>query len=66
VSENDYLTPEEVAARLRVTRRTVYRWITLGKLRALKAGAVWRVSEAALRDFLRDTTADSAPPVNPE
>ena len=33
-----YLTPEEVADQLRVSRRTVYGWLKLGKLRGLRAG----------------------------
>jgi excisionase family DNA binding protein len=38
-----YLTPEEVAARLRVSRRTVYEWLKLGRLRGLRAGKAWRI-----------------------
>lgn len=34
----DYLTPAEVAARARVTRRTVYSWITTGVLDARRVG----------------------------
>jgi excisionase family DNA binding protein len=48
-----YLTTQEVADRLRVTRRTVYSWITSGLLRADKVGPkIWVVSEQHLADFL--------------
>jgi excisionase family DNA binding protein len=45
-------TLAEIENLLRVTRRTVYRWIKAGKLKAFKAGREYRVTEEALRDFL--------------
>jgi excisionase family DNA binding protein len=48
-----FVSPEEIAQHLRVTRRTVYRWIETGKLRAYKAGEHWRITERDLEDFLR-------------
>ena len=47
------VSPEAIARHLRVTRRTVYRWIEAGELRAYKAGKHWRISEQDLEDFLR-------------
>jgi excisionase family DNA binding protein len=48
-----YLTTQEVADRLRVTRRTVYTWIKETLLRADKVGPkIWVVSEQELADFL--------------
>jgi excisionase family DNA binding protein len=44
--------PEEIAEHLKVTRRTVYRWIESGELRACKAGKHWRVREPDLEAFL--------------
>jgi excisionase family DNA binding protein len=52
--ETRYYTPEEVATKLQVTRRTVYRWLTEGKLPGLRAGAGWRITEAAVERFLRE------------
>ena len=51
------LTPKEVAARVRVSRDTVYRWIESRELEALDLSAEgdqprWHVSEASLRAFL--------------
>jgi excisionase family DNA binding protein len=48
-----YLTPQEVADRLRVTRRTVYTWIKERLLLADKVGPkIWVVSEQELAYFL--------------
>jgi excisionase family DNA binding protein len=44
-------TLDEVADILKVTRRTLYTWISAGKLKAVKIGKYWRVSEQALREF---------------
>lgn len=38
-----FLTPEEVADLLRVSRRTVYNWLRSGQLPAIRIGKVWRV-----------------------
>jgi excisionase family DNA binding protein len=45
-------TVEELVEILQVTRRTIYRYIDSGELKAIKVGGYWRVSEAALKDFL--------------
>ena len=44
-------TLDEVAAILKVTRRTLYTWIKAGQLKAVKMGKYWRVSEQALQEF---------------
>lgn len=46
-----YYTLNEVAERLKVTRRTIYNWIKAGKLEALKAGREYRVTEEAITEF---------------
>lgn len=46
-------TPEELAEKLKTTRRTVYRWIEKGELKAFKAGKMWRITRKALEDFLQ-------------
>lgn len=45
-------TPEELAVRLKTTRRTVYRWIEKGDLKAFKAGKMWRITREDLEEFL--------------
>lgn len=46
-------TPEEVAEKLKVTRRSVYAWLGVGKLRGLRAGDQWRVTEDQIMAFLQ-------------
>jgi excisionase family DNA binding protein len=48
-----YYTPEEVAQELRVTRRTVYEWLTTGRLRGMRAGNRWRVDVQDLETFIQ-------------
>jgi excisionase family DNA binding protein len=47
-----YLTLPEVAERLKVSRRTIYRWIKNGDLDAYQFGREYRITESALKDFL--------------
>ena len=51
MDNNQLFTPEQVAERLQVTRRTVYQWINDGKLPALKVGRGWRIRESDLDIF---------------
>ena len=46
------LTIEDIATRLRVTDRTVRRWIDDGKLKALKIGGVVRITEESYSEFI--------------
>lgn len=46
------LTIKEVAKYLRVSERSVLRYIEAGRLKATKVG-YWRVSEKKLEDFLQ-------------
>ena len=46
------ITPQEVAKRLSVTIRTVYTWMSSGKLPSLKFGGRVRVDEAELSAFI--------------
>jgi excisionase family DNA binding protein len=47
-----YATLPEVAERLKVSRRTVYRWIKNGDLNAYQFGREYRITERDLKDFL--------------
>ena len=49
------LTIEEVADILRVSTRTIIRYIESGKLRASKIG-VWRIKESDVHLFLEETS----------
>ena len=50
-------TPEEVAKRLKVSRRAVYQWLTTGKLVGMKAGQGWRITEEDLIAFMRSNAS---------
>jgi excisionase family DNA binding protein len=52
-SEEQFLSLEDVAARLQVSDQTVRRWIKSGKLTAYKPGLEYRIRETALEEFLR-------------
>ncbi|MDO6522948.1 helix-turn-helix domain-containing protein [Shimia thalassica] len=46
------LTVSDVADRMYVSERTVFRWIKAGHLKAFRTGRVLRISEADLERFL--------------
>jgi len=46
-----FLTLKEVAAKLRVSERSVYRYIDSGRLKATKVG-YWRISEKDFKLFI--------------
>jgi len=48
------LTLEEIAEILHVSKRTLHRLIKKKKLPAFKLGGQWRISEATLRQWLKD------------
>ncbi len=48
----EFYTPQEVAEILKVPRKTVYFWLQQGKLKGLKAGDLWRITQSALDEFL--------------
>jgi excisionase family DNA binding protein len=54
---SDYLTPDDVASRLQVSRQVVYNWINDGRLRAVKAGRTLRIPHFALDAFLQPVHA---------
>jgi len=50
--DNKLLTAQQVADYLQVDFRTVYALLRSGKLQGVKVGRVWRISRAALDEFL--------------
>jgi len=46
-------TPDEVAKILRVTRRTIYRWIENEVLEAIKIDGVYRITEKSINKVLK-------------
>jgi len=51
--EMGFFTPKEVAGILKVSPRTVERWIKEEKIKGIKVGGLWRIPESALKEFLR-------------
>jgi excisionase family DNA binding protein len=66
MSRQELLTIAEVCALLKVHERTVYRWLKGGRLRAFKAGKLWRIPAGALDAFLQDAgpAPDAGPALN--
>ena len=54
-----FLKVAEVAAMLRVSRMSVYRLIHSGELTAVRFGRNFRVPEAAVDSYLRDSFFDA-------
>ena len=54
MSENRYLTIEEVASRFGLNLTTVYRLAQRGSLPGFKVGSQWRFSEAMLESWVAD------------
>jgi len=48
-----YYTVREVAERFKVSRQSVYDWISEGRLRAVKIGNRTRIPESALEEFVQ-------------
>lgn len=53
--EKEYLTIEEVAKRLRVNKRTVYRLAVKGQIPAFKFGKSWRISTEKLNKLFTES-----------
>ncbi len=46
------LAPEEAAARISVSPRSIREWLRKGKIKGVKAGRLWRIRESDLEKFL--------------
>lgn len=53
------LTPAQVAERLQVSPFTVMGWLRRGKLKGLKAGKFWRITEDDLKGFLEGRASEA-------
>jgi excisionase family DNA binding protein len=58
VSVDEYLTPDQVAALIKVHVMTVYNWLNAGKLRGYKAGDQWRIKQSDVETFLKSNQGD--------
>lgn len=65
IADDKLLEVYQVAHRLRVCERTVYRWCLTGRVVAIKTpGGRWRVSESSLTGHMR-TNKDIGPSDQP-
>ncbi len=48
----NYYTPKEVSEKLKLNIRTIYKWIREERIKAIKLGNVWRISESELSRLL--------------
>lgn len=63
MSDEQYLTPDEVAKKLRVNYRTVRRWLADGKLPGTRIGErKWRISAKALEAFMEGASKPAGKP----
>jgi excisionase family DNA binding protein len=59
-SKDEILTLDEVAAYLKVGKRTVYRLAAAGKIPAFKLGGIWRFKRADLDRWIADQSRSSS------
>ena len=50
--EDFYWTPALLSAKLHVAEKTIWRWISEGRLRAYRVGRLLRIPNSALQEFL--------------
>ena len=60
----NYLTVEEVSEKIKVHQNTIRIWIREGRLKAIKVGTRWKVSELSLDNFLFERKEGNNPYTN--
>ena len=60
LGEVQFLTVEEVASIMRVSKMTVYRMVHAGELPAIRVGRSFRVPEDEVHKYLRSSFVDTA------
>ena len=55
------LTVEQAAGRLQITPYTVRRWISEGKLHAVRPGRTWRIPKESLGNLLKSNAIQTSP-----
>lgn len=58
MTEKKVYTVDELVQMLQVTSRTIYSYIRNGKLKAVKMGKYWRITDKALEEFLSKGTGE--------
>jgi excisionase family DNA binding protein len=57
--ESDVMTTEEACHYLRISRPTLLKYFSLGRIRGTKAGKGWKVLKSELDRFLKGETIDN-------
>lgn len=60
----EYLTVQEVADRLRVSRQAVSQWCRTGELKAIRAGRSWRITTEDLAAYVTRNPGGKEGPKN--
>lgn len=55
MNKEQFYTTKEIAEKYKLTPEAVQKWIKEGKLKAIRLGKVWRISESALQDFIKES-----------
>lgn len=55
----ELLTTDQVAERLKVTKKTALKYIHNGELQAAKIGGGWRIKEEDLNEFIEERKAST-------
>jgi excisionase family DNA binding protein len=53
MKQEKYYSPNEIAEIYNVKEDTVRKWISMGRLKAIKMGRLWRIPESALLEFIK-------------
>jgi excisionase family DNA binding protein len=64
--EETYYTLSEIAEKLKVSYRTVYRWVQAGELSAYKLKGEYRITERDLKEFLEARRTTRSERSNPD
>jgi excisionase family DNA binding protein len=62
-TQDEVLTLDEAAQRLKLARKTVRDWVRAGKLPGFKLGRVWRVKASAVEQAIAAAEARQPRPV---
>lgn len=58
--QDKLFTVDEVRDQFKVSRQTVYNWITAGKLDVIRVGRSIRITQAAIDRFIRSSDKEAA------
>jgi excisionase family DNA binding protein len=57
ITEDEFMTPQNVADYLKVTIYAVYSWLGDGRLKGYKVGSDWRIRKSDVESFLKSNQA---------